>query len=414
MRLQLNELGSTLLDMRPYPPSRPRPSPLQRPQHDAGRGNTAADKESFRYLVARPAVATDLAAIMQVAGHVNLASMRAEEARNKLAIEQSTRTLAGELPWQQGLLLLAADLFPFDNKACELAGQIKLQVGWGGCWKKTRQSRLFQVPGVHAWADQEFLSYQANPHDQYALELAGLSVLPRHQGKRIARFLAQSWALFILLYQKELQRRIGTIAHLYANVLTADAQGKFPFYERVVRPLFGGLDYDTVDNFRSARCNARSPILDEFLDSRGDQPSARIACHLLPEGLRNDLGKVRPQSMGCARNLEQLGFCRTDKYDVLDGGQYFENTLARLDATLKRDEQRVRPVPEEQIPADAPRLTVAPIGRPMSSFRCVRARCHVVGRELLISEEAFDALLVRRHEPVTVLQPRMIAQETTP
>ena len=40
--------------------------------------------------------------------------------------------------------------------------------------------------------------------------------------------------------------------------------------------------------------------------------------------------------MGCARNLEQLGFCRTDKYDVLDGGQYFENTIARLDATLKR------------------------------------------------------------------------------
>jgi arginine/ornithine N-succinyltransferase beta subunit len=405
MHLHLNELGSTLLDMRPHPSSRPRQNARLAPP---------TDREPFRYLVARPAVAADLPAILQVARHVNLASMRAEETKNKLAIEQSTRTLAGELPWQQGLLLLAADLFPLHNKPCELAGQVKLQVGWGGCWEKTRQSRLFQASGVQTWAEQECLSYKPNPHDEYALELAGLSVLPRHQGKRVARFLAQSWAIFVLLYQKELQRRIGTIAHLYANVLTADAQGKFPFYERVVRPLFGGLDYDSADHCRYARCNARSPMLDEFLDERGDQPRARIACHLLPEELRNDLGKVRPESMGCARNLEQLGFCRTDKYDVLDGGQYFENTFARLDATLKRREYMIRGVTERQMPVDAPRLTVAPSGRSMQSFRCVRAPCQIRGEEVLVSEGVFNALGVRRHEPVTVLQPGTPCREATP
>ena len=299
MHVHLNELGSTLLDLRPHLSSRPRrnASPVQPLQAAAQQESAPTDREPFRYLVARPAVAADLTAILQVARHVNLASMRAEETKTRLAIEQSRHTLAGDLPWQQGLLLLAADLFPLEGKPCELAGQVKLQVGWGGCWRKSRQSRLFQASGVQTWAEQECLSYEPNPHDEYALELAGLSVLPQHQGKRVSRFLADSWAIFVLLYQKELQRRIGTIAHLYANVLTADAHGKFPFYERVVRPLLGGLDYDSVDNHRYCRCNARSPMLDEFLDERGDQPRARIACHLLSEELRNDLGKVRPESM---------------------------------------------------------------------------------------------------------------------
>lgn len=363
----------------------------------------ARDAEQFRFLVARPAGQPDLEPMLEIARHINVASMRGEKEKNQLSIEQSIRTLAGELAWQQGLLLMAADLFPLNGGPCELAGNIKLQVGWGGHWQKRKYDRLFNFPGLQTWAAHEYLTYQPNPHDEYTLELAGLSVLPSHRGKKIARFLTQAWALFILSYQDELQRRIGKIAHLYANVLTADADGKYPFYEQAVRRLFGNLDYDTVDAYRYARCGARSPILDELLDARGDQPRASIPTHLLPEEIRHNLGKVRDQSVGCQKNLERLGFCPVEKYDVLDGGQYFENTLAKLDRMVERREYAVRCVREGEIQPGAPRLTLAPVGRPMSYFRCLRGHCRIEGDELLLAEDVYDALEMRHHESVVAL-----------
>lgn len=357
----------------------------------------------FRFLVARPAAPADLSGMMEIAGSVNLASMRAEEAKNRLALEQSARTLAGALPWQQGLLLLGADLFPAGGGPAELAGNVKLQVGWGGCWKKTRHARLFNFPGLQTWAEHEYLTYQPNDPDEYTLELAGLSVLPRHRGKSVARFLSDAWALFVLLYREDLRRQIGSIVSLYANVLTADVAGQYPFYEQVVRPLFGGLDYDTVDAYRYARCGARSPILDEFLDARGEQPRARILCQLLPEALRQGLGQVRDQSVGCRKNLERLGFARTDKYDVLDGGQYFETTPDRLDRTLARQEYTVRCVRDSELFSEAPVLTVAPAGRPMPSFCCARVAAWVRGDELFLDHEVCEALRLGRHERVVAL-----------
>jgi arginine/ornithine N-succinyltransferase beta subunit len=359
--------------------------------------------DPFRFLVARPARRADLAGMTEVAGHVNLASMRGEEENNRLGIEQSIRTLDGALPWHQGLLLLGADLFPPGGGPAELAGSVKLQVGWGGCWWRTRHSRLFNFPGLQAWAEHEYLTYQPKGPDEYTLELAGLSVLPRRRGQGVARFLAEAWALFVLLHRGELRRRVGPIASLYANVLTADAGGKYPFYEQVVRPLFGGLDYDTVDRFRYARSDARSPILDEFLDERGGQPRARIPCHLLPDGARRGLGQVRGESVGCRKNLERLGFSRADKYDVLDGGQYFETTLARLARTMQRQEYAVRRVHGGAFAPTSPRLTLAPAGRSMRAFCCGRAACLPRGDELLVEQEVCEALRLRRDERVVAL-----------
>jgi arginine/ornithine N-succinyltransferase beta subunit len=359
--------------------------------------------EPYRLLVARPAARSDLASMREIAGHVNLASLRGETEKVRVAIEQSIRTLTGDLPWQQGLLLLASDLFPADGGPCEAAGSVRLQVGWGGYWKKGKHDRFFNFPGLQTWAEHEYLTYQPNAHDEYALEFAGLSVLPRHQGKKLSRFLTQAWVLFALLHRDELRLRVGTIAYLYANLLTADAEGKYPFYEAVVRRLFGGLDYDTVDAYRYARSGARSPILDEFLDERGGKPRAALLYHLLPEELRHNLGRVREQTVGCQRGLERFGFCRVDKYDVLDGGQYFENTFAGLDRAAGRREYLARRVADDRLGPDAAYRTVAPAARPMASFAAARARCRVEGDELLLGAEAYNALAMQHREPVAVL-----------
>ena len=369
-----------------------------RPERDAD-----SDAEPFRFLVARPAARTDLASVTEIAGHVNLASMRAEREKNELAIEQSIRTLAGDLAWQQGLVLLSADLIPQGGGPRELAGNVRLQAGWGGCWKKETRARLFNFPGLRTWAEQETLTYQPNADDEYTLEFAGLAVSPDHQGKKISRFLADAWALFVLLHQEELRRRVWTIVSLYANLLTADADGRYPFYERVVRPLLGNLDYHAADALRYARCGARSPFLDEFLDRRGGQPRASVPCHLLPDDIRAGLGAVREQTRGCQRNLERLGFARADKYDVLDGGQYFENTIERLDRRLSRQEYRARRARPGEVRRQAVRVTLATADRPPPYFRCARVRCRPDGDELWLGEEAFDELMLRHHERVAVL-----------
>ena len=227
--------------------------------------------------------------------------------------------------------------------------------------------------------------------------------MPSHQGKKISRFLTQTWALFVLQYQEELRQRIGKIAYLYANLLTADADGKYPFFERVVKHLFGGMDYDTLDSLRYSHSNSRSPILDEFLDAKGDKPRVSILYHLLPEEIRDNLGKVRDQTIGCQKNLERLGFGRVEKYDALDGGQFFENTISRLDHTVERRRFVVRRVEEGAMPADAPLLTVSTAARPMSYFRCARFPCRIEGDELLLGDEAYHTLLLRHHEPVVAL-----------
>ncbi len=376
--------------------------PFCRTQRKEAAKPKTADQEPYRCLIARPAARADLAALAAIAGHVNLASLRTE--KNQTYVEQSLRTLAGNLSWQQGLLFLAADLYPEGTGPRELAGNVKLQVGWGGYWKRQRHDRLFNFPGVQTWARHEYLTYHPNADGEYALEFAGLSVLPSHQGKKLSRFLMEAWVLFVLLYQDELRSRIGTIDRLYANLLTADTEGKYPFYEQVVKHLFGGLDYDTVDAYRYARSNARSPILDEFLDRRGDQPQARIMCHLLPEELREQIGLVRDQTVGCRKNLERFGFNRVDKYDALDGGPYFETTLPKLAADTLRQEYWVRRVRDTDLDADTPRRTIAPLGRPMSYFRVARVACRIEGDELLVGAEAYEELLLRHREPVVTLQ----------
>jgi arginine/ornithine N-succinyltransferase beta subunit len=354
-------------------------------------------------LVARPVERADLESLLEISRYVNVASMRAERAKNELTIEQSIRTLAGALAWQQGLMMLAADIHTEVDEPAELAGQIKLQVGWGGYWQKKSHDRLFNLPGLATWAQHAYLTYQPNPEDEFALELAGLAVMPKHRGKNVARLLTQAWASFVLLHEQELRRRIGTITYLCANVLTADAAGKYPFYEQVVKPLFGGLDYDTVDAHRYARSNARSPILDEFLDARGDQPRASILCHLLSDDLRQDLGKVRDQSIGCQKNLERLGFTRTDKFDVLDGGQYFESTLARLDKATPRRTLAVRPVPEWELRTDAALLTLSLAGRSMSEFRCIQTRGEIQADEVRLGRATCATLGLEADASAVVL-----------
>ena len=47
---------------------------------------------------------------------------------------------------------------------------------------------------------------------------------------------------------------------------------------------------------------------------------------------------------------------------------------------------------------------LAPLGRPLPYFCCVRVRCQIDGDELLLDEETYDELLMRHHEPVVVLR----------
>ena len=55
---------------------------------------------------------------------------------------------------------MAADLFPGEGGPSEVAGDIKLQLGWGGYWKKTTRERFFNLPGLETWAKHEYLTYE--------------------------------------------------------------------------------------------------------------------------------------------------------------------------------------------------------------------------------------------------------------
>ena len=378
------------------------------------------DPENYRYVIVRPVVPADLDSIVEIVEDVDLASMRKDPDMNSNFIRMSMETLAGKLTWRQGLLFLALEMaptrtsdHPYERSTGKAAlgdrtavvGTTRLQIGWGGCWKVKPESRHVKIQGKSVWANHQYLVYQPNERDQYALEFAGTSVHKQHQGKRLSKVLTQARVLFILLHQSRMEENIkGDIAYLYANLLTTDKEGKYPFFERIVKPLFGGLDYDTMDNSRyDARSDARSPILDEFLDQRGDNTRANIPHHLLPGDILENLGRVRRKTKPAEKNLLNFGFEKADKYDVLDGGRYYENNIATLEDLAHRTTYTVERTSDQDIPADSPRLTFAPLQRSMKDFWCARAQVRVEKNRLLISDDLYVRLNIQNHERVIAL-----------
>lgn len=386
----------------------------------AGTSRAAAGGDTFRFLVARPVREDNLPSLLAIhdkrAGKKDakddVASMRKELIPFLITRAVNTLRPDGGIPWSQGLLCLVAEYYPAADKegkypppgtgAPVVAARASVQLGWGGYWRKSVFRRSFDPTFQKlVIAEPEFLVYESN--SLVALEFAGIETDPDYERRGIGWFLTQSRALFVLLHLEQLQEQVEgkKIGYLYANLLTADKEGKYPFYELVVKTLFGDLDYDTADLCRYQRMGIVSRILEEFLKAKDGRPSPHIALHLLPADIKANLGLVRQETLGAKKNLEKFMFKPVNKYDILDGGQYYEIRPQELSRRAQRYTFIARKV--KAVPETAPYLTFAPDRKEMADFVCARARAVVEGDYVQISEDVYNILEIQRDEQVVAL-----------
>ncbi len=350
------------------------------------------DSPAYMALLARPAREEDeeIRKLVMIASNVNLGATRAVPAQVRFMVRLSRDTLLGRVPWDQGLLYLATECHAKRGGQPRIVGSCKLQFPLHAKWRIETRTRVAQKK--HR-SECGVLVFDSSRHD--GLEMAGNAVLPEARGLGVGGFHVAARLLFISMFDIP-------VTHLFANLLTTDVQGAYPFYESVVRPLLGGIDYDHADELRYED----SDLVTQLLGSTWDrQPPVQFPVHVLPEEVRDHLGEVRTITRRAQYSLEKYGFRRAPTLDLLDGGQYFE---------LPVEELRRRPIFRELYPVASKReamsddyVTFAPMARSQEEFVCVRCRGRIDETDLSISipSYVFRLLSLRKGDAVRSISP---------
>lgn len=342
----------------------------------------------YQFLIARPARAdeAEILDLLAAAEAVNLGNTRPDTVRELVAISQDT--LRGAVPWDQGLLYLTTEYHAAGGAAPAIAGSCKLQCMVGASWARKAHVR---------WAHRRYRSeYDVLSYDSaktYGLEMAGNVVLPQYQSKGIGRFHTQARLLFVLVHNLE------PMTHLYADLLTPDTHGIYPFYEHVVKPLIGNISYDQADRLRYEDVS----LLDALLgpNAVANEPACQFPIHILPEEIREQFGTIREITKRAQRALERYSFGKIDRFDFLDGGQYFSlstQDLRRL-PEVRDLRARLKPV----LPDNARFLTLVPAKRRMQDFVCVRVPGMIDGLEAYLPADVCRRVDIHDGEDVKVL-----------
>jgi arginine/ornithine N-succinyltransferase beta subunit len=122
----------------------------------------------------------------------------------------------------------------------------------------------------------------------------------------------------------------------------------------------------------------------------------------LPAHIRDTFGSIRPQSLPAAKALQKYGFTACDKYDLLDGGQYMETSIASLRATAQTKTFYVEKASGSD-PGDDRRPAVFSPKRAMPQFVAAWGNANADGQRLLIDPALFQTLNLDAGEPAEVL-----------
>ncbi len=354
------------------------------------------------FLACRPTRAEDLAAISSIAGEVNIASMVSDSEFLEAKIRKSQATLAASMSWQDGLAFFVTELHGYGATSPLMVGSASLNKGAGGYWLKRRRERTSGKMFVLT----EYLTFEAVPKSVNSIEFSSNVVrsdFRNTSGLRIGNFQTTARIAFLLKHRQMIVNDIGDISFLFANLLTGMVDGEYPFYEKVVRPFLGNIDYDKADQQRYQD----SDFLDQLLSRRSQlHDSPELPVHLVEAAISHKLGEVRAETKGAEKALSNFGFRRVDQFDALDGGRFVETTFSSLAASLPPRHLKARRAKEEELRArgGATHWTFAP-ERPMAQFMCARALSSIAEDTLMIHETAFNKLELDSGQDVVLIGP---------
>lgn len=360
-----------------------------------GRGESKI-KYLYKFLIARPAVLENITQIADLAKEVNIGNTRPDLDRIKEQLEISDGTLKKEISWQTGLLYLVTDLYREGVVGSTIVGQGKIQWAFNACWRKRDQVK--RRYGNYR-STRTFLEYDKK--DSHALEIAGNTVVNEYRGQRIASFQTAARMLFLHLNE------IPLVKHLFADLLTdRDEKGAFPFFEDVIKPLLGGMDYDDADKKRyEHRLSGEVPFLNAFFEDQAGQPPCRLIIELLPERVQRTFGIVKEDTKRARKSLERFGFKYNSKHDVLDGGLYVEASMETVKKRVLNSSKILTPKWLSVLPKESFWYTFAPNGRSPKDYICVRARAIDEDDSLFVEKDVYQMLGLKPEDQVVALEP---------
>jgi arginine N-succinyltransferase len=217
-------------------------------------------------------------------------------------------------------------------------------------------------------------------------ELCTLAIGPQYRGRGLARLVSLGRLLFVRAHPERFERRI--IAELRGWL---DEDGRSPFWESVGRHFFDS-DFSQAD----------------FLSGLGDKdfiedlmPRHPIYVPLLPEAVRDVIGRAHRDAEPARRVLEGEGLRFAGEVDIFDAGPLLGGEVADLRAIRASREARVGIVVEEEPPE--PSMVLAN-GR--LDFRaCLGAVAPAPDGTVAIGRRAAELLEVGAGDHITYVAP---------
>lgn len=211
-------------------------------------------------------------------------------------------------------------------------------------------------------------------------EIGSLFLSEKYRGQGRGRLLSLSRFQFMAQHPQRFHKDI--IAEM-RGVL--DKSGHSPFWENVGKQFFH-IDFPQADSL--------STIDKQFIEDL--MPKYPIYTCLLPETVRNVIGKVHEQTKPALKMLQDEGFLITDMIDIFDGGPVVHCRRDEIDA-IKRSKQRVLVDVDDSITGDH-----FLIGSSKKDFRCCLSPIRLVENGIVVPSIVLAKLQVHVDDRLVV------------
>jgi len=329
----------------------------------------------------RPAVPSDLEAILELAGFLDSPNLPCDETFLLGRLERSQLAFAypgapgAEREYQFALVddggRIAGTCAIISKHGTRSGPHVYLEVD-----EEERHS-----PSIGVWMRHRVFELRATWDGP--TELGSLVLHPDARGRAGAPAKLLSWGRFAYIARHRASFEREVLAEMRAAI---DARGDNAFWN-AFGARFTGMSYAEADR-RSA--GDKTFILDLF-------PRAGFYASLLEPEVAVQIGQVHPEARAALHMLEQAGMRRLGQIDPFDAGPY----LGRLTAELfPIRETAVGWVAEGEPPEGTAAALVST--EETGGFRAVAAPVKIDGTQMLIAKEACERLAISPGDEVAI------------
>ncbi len=299
-----------------------------------------------------------------------LTSLQLDRSRLLDRIEQSVFafTRSGTAPSGEPFVLVLVN-----DQTGELVGTSSVYTKTGGyqpfyAYQITDSEHTSELLGVsHRRTHLKLIRIHDGPSEIGSLFLRGL-----HRGTGWGRWLSLSRFALMAMWPERFAPRM--IAEMRGR---QDGDGRVPFFEAVAQK-FIPTDFNTVD--------AMSTINKQFIEEM--MPMHPIYLDLLPEDIRNGIGKVHEETEPAIKMLKAEGFKETGLVDIFDAGPVIMCETKKIKAVSRTRKTTVAKILDQ--PLEGRRDTI--LCSEANEFTSVLSRVETVGEAVAIDRDVAESL----------------------